>query len=51
MRGRATREDSGWKMDDPTPIMAAATSSIGKLPAWDSKIKPIIVKPMPTASE
>jgi hypothetical protein len=48
---RATREDSGWKIDEPMPIIAAASSSIGKLPACDSITSPSIVKPMPIASE
>src|ERR1700709_2745777 len=48
---RATREDSGWKIDDPQPTSAAATSNTGKLPAIDINNKPHSVKPMPTGSE
>ena len=49
---RAMRDDSGWKIDEPMPISAAADQqqrdSCG---ACDSTIRPTSVKPMPTASE
>jgi len=48
---RATREDSGWNTDEPEPISAAASSSIGKVDACDSSSRPVSVKPMPIASE
>jgi len=48
---RATREDSGWNTEEPEPIRAAATSSIGKLDAFASSSRPVSVKPMPIASD
>ncbi len=48
---RATREDSGWKTDEPTPTIPAATRSAEKLPALDRSNSPTRVKPIPTASE
>src|SRR5215475_335359 len=37
---RATRDDSGWKIDDPIPISPAAVKSIGKVGAADSSSNP-----------
>ena len=48
---RATREDSGWNTDDPVPTSAAASSSMGKLGATASRIRPHRVKLMPSGSE
>jgi hypothetical protein len=48
---RATRDDSGWKIDEPMPTSPAENSSIAKLCAWDSSSRPISVEPMPVASE
>ena len=48
---RATREDSGWKTDEPMPISMADSSTAPKLPACDRESKPIRVKPMPRGSE
>ncbi|MNS90802.1 hypothetical protein D3C72_1248670 [compost metagenome] len=44
---RATREDSGWKTDEPVPTSAAASSTISKLPASASSTSPLRVKHMP----
>ncbi len=48
---RATRDDSGWKIDEPVPTSAAASSSVPKLGATDISSSPTSVKPMPTGSE
>ncbi|OIQ70008.1 hypothetical protein GALL_483860 [mine drainage metagenome] len=48
---RATRDDSGWKMEEPVPTIAAASSRMGKVGAIDRVSSPARVKPMPTASE
>ncbi|OIQ82097.1 hypothetical protein GALL_361300 [mine drainage metagenome] len=48
---RATRDDSGWKIDEPMPTQAAATSTWPKLSARDSSSRPQKVKPMPTDRE
>ena len=48
---RAMREDSGWKMDEPVPTSAAASSTASKLPATDSSNRPHSVEPMPSTSE
>jgi len=48
---RAIRDDSGWKIDEPTPISAAAASTTGKCAAQASSISPDSVKTMPIASD
>src|SRR4051794_38052121 len=48
---RAIREDSGWKTDDPTPTIPAATRIVAKWPATDSSRRPTSENPMPIASE
>ncbi|MNT13369.1 hypothetical protein D3C72_1483380 [compost metagenome] len=48
---RATREDSGWKMDEPVPISAAAASTVVKLGANASSSRPHRVKHMPAGNE
>ena len=48
---RATREDSGWKTDEPMPIMAAAARIMGKEEARDKTMSPMSVHPMPMLSE
>src|SRR6187401_1655575 len=48
---RATRDDSGWKMDDPMPTSATATRMMPKAGATDSSSRPRSVKPMPIGSE
>ena len=48
---RATREDSGWKTDEPMPISIADSSTAPKLPACAKESSPTSVKPMPTGSE
>ena len=37
---RATREDSGWNTDEPTPTSAAASSRSGYVHATDSSKSP-----------
>src|SRR4051812_43829981 len=37
---RAMRDDSGWKIDDPTPISPAASNRIGNVGAADSSSNP-----------
>ena len=44
---RATREDSGWNTDDPSPTIAAAARIAGKLRAEASRSSPPSVHPMP----
>ena len=48
---RATRDDSGWKIDDPMPTHATAASTRPKVGAIDSSSRPTSVKDMPIASE
>ena len=48
---RATRADSGWNTDDPSPTSDAATSSQPKLPATDSSSSPTRLHPIPTGKE
>ncbi|MNQ54291.1 hypothetical protein D3C85_683560 [compost metagenome] len=48
---RATRDDSGWKTDEPVPTRTAATSSQPNDGATDSSSRPSSVNPMPTGSE
>ena len=48
---RATRDDSGWKMADPMPTKAAASSTIPKLGANASSTIPTRVDTMPSGSE
>ncbi len=48
---RATRDDSGWKIDEPVPTSAAASSTIAKLGEYASRTRPDKVKVMPTGSE
>ena len=45
------RDDSGWKIDEPTPTNAAASSTMPKLGANASRIRPISVEVMPKGSE
>ncbi len=46
---RATREDSGWKTDEPVPTRAAASSIKERYAgATDSSSKPTSVNPIPT---
>ena len=47
---RATRDDSGWKIDDPIPIRPAATRSIGNVEATDSSSRPTRENVMPITS-
>jgi hypothetical protein len=47
---RAMREASGWKVDDPTPMSAAETSSVENWPAMDSRPMPTRVTTMPIGS-
>ena len=48
---RATREDSGWNTEEPTPTSATAIRIAGKLEAVESSSKPLSENPMPTGSE
>ena len=48
---RATREASGWKIDEPMPISMAASRMMGYVEARDIKRRPINVRLMPTVSE
>ena len=48
---RATRDDSGWKIDEPMPTHATATSTRPNEGANDSRTRPASVKAMPVASE
>lgn len=45
------REDSGWKIDEPSPTKAAASSTMPKLGAKASSSRPIRVAVMPMGSE
>src|SRR5450830_2133729 len=47
---RAMREASGWKVDEPTPISAAANRNQPKLPAIANITTPISVKTAPHGS-
>ncbi len=48
---RATRDDSGWNTEDPTPTSAAATRIVWKLPARASTTRPTRVKPIASGNE
>ena len=48
---RATREDSGWKIDEPMPTSAAASSSSGSSARQASSNRPNSVNAMPSGSE
>ena len=48
---RATREDSGWKTALPNPTIPADSSTIGKLPAAESRMSPTRVNVIPAMSE
>ena len=48
---RAIRDDSGWKIDDATPISAAPASSNANRCAKASTRMPESITVMPTASE
>ena len=48
---RATREASGWKIEEPIPTVAAETQSSPKLFACESTIKPISVTVIPIGRE
>ena len=47
----ATRDASGWKIDDPMPTVAAPAHNRWKLEACDNTVRPVNVAPMPTTSE
>lgn len=47
---RATREVSGWKVEEPTPISAEAARIAGKLPTKASSNTPIRVQTMPAGN-
>jgi hypothetical protein len=47
----ATREASGWKIDDPVPTNAAAIGMKPKLCARESITNPTSVNAIPNASE
>ena len=47
---RATREDSGWNTDEPTPTSAAASSRSGYVHATDRSKSPVSVKLIPATS-
>ena len=47
---RATREASGWKVEEPMPIRPAASSSMAKLPAVASRATPPSVTHIPAGS-
>ncbi len=48
---RATREASGWKVEDPKPIIAEAINNQVKLLANTSMIRPANVNSMPVGSK
>ena len=48
---RANRDDSGWKIAEPTPTVAAANKSDTNVDARDSSTSPVSVNIMPIASE
>ena len=48
---RATREASGWKMAEPSPIRQAPSTRIGKLCAWASVSSPAAVESIATGEE
>ena len=48
---RAMREDSGWKMAEPMPTQAAASSTVPKFGAKASNNSPHSVQAMPQGSE
>ena len=48
---RATRDDSGWKIDEPVPTIAAARRISANDCACESSSKPVSVQPMPATSE
>jgi len=48
---RATRDDSGWNTDEPTPVRAAATRITAKLSATAIRAMPARVQAMPKVNE
>ncbi len=48
---RAMRDDSGWKIDEPVPTIAAASSTAAKLGEYASSTRPHSVNVMPMGSE
>ena len=48
---RATRDDSGWNTDDPTPTSATASRIMPKRGANAKSSRPESVNPIPTGSE
>ena len=48
---RATRADSGWNTEDPTPTSAAENKSALKLDARDRPTSPTSVDAIPTGKE
>jgi hypothetical protein len=48
---RASRDASGWKIDEPMPINPAATNNAVNVPACESSTRPTSVKLMPTGRE
>jgi hypothetical protein len=48
---RATREASGWKIDEPIPINTAARRIAGYVEARDIRRRPIRVRLMPAVRE
>ncbi len=48
---RATREASGWKIDEPIPINMAASRIAGYVEARDINSRPTSVRPMPAVRE
>src|SRR5436309_1584682 len=48
---RATREASGWKIDEPMPINMAAKRIEGYVPARDIRRRPARVRRMPAVRE
>jgi hypothetical protein len=48
---RATRDASGWKIDEPIPINMAAKRIAGYVPARDIKRRPTRVRLMPAVRE
>src|SRR5450830_1413046 len=47
---RATRDASGWKVEEPTPIRPEAINRVGKVETMDSISTPARVKHMPMGS-
>src|SRR6185312_750896 len=47
----ASLDDLGWKMDEPTPMMATAMSTLTNVEAIESRITPQRVNVIPVISE